>query len=249
MADVSLTAVRPTDRFDRLDALRGAAIVWMVGFHFCFDLNHLGWLASKQDFYRDAFWTAQRSCIVSLFLLCAGLGQAVAGDSTQPWRRFWRRWAQIAGCAALVSAGSALMFPRSWISFGVLHGMALMLPLARVLAPARALLWPLGAAALVLPWLVQHPLFDSRWANWVGLVTHKPVTEDYVPVLPWLGVMLWGLAAGQWLLARRRTWLSGDLPRALQPLVALGRWPLAIYMLHQPILIGALLALGALRGH
>jgi uncharacterized membrane protein len=35
-------------RADRLDALRGAAIVWMVGFHFCFDLNHFGWL--QQDF-------------------------------------------------------------------------------------------------------------------------------------------------------------------------------------------------------
>ncbi|MFL6692233.1 MAG: heparan-alpha-glucosaminide N-acetyltransferase domain-containing protein, partial [Ramlibacter sp.] len=25
----------PTTRFDRLDALRGAAIVWMTAFHFC----------------------------------------------------------------------------------------------------------------------------------------------------------------------------------------------------------------------
>ena len=95
---------------------------------------------------------------------------------------------------------------------------------------------------------MQHALFDSRWTNWVGLVTRKPVTEDYVPVLPWLGVMLWGLALGQWLLARRRPWIGGALPHALRPLALLGRWPLTIYMLHQPILIGALMALAALRG-
>ena len=138
-------------RFDRLDALRGAAIVWMVLFHFCFDLNHLGWLQPPQDFYRGAFWTTQRSLIVSLFLLCAGAGQALAMQAGLGWRRFWRRWTQVAGCALLVSAGSALMFPNSWISFGVLHGMALMLIAARLLTPLRAWLWPLGAALLLLP--------------------------------------------------------------------------------------------------
>ena len=55
----------------------------------------------------------------------------------------------------------------------------------------------LGAVCLFLPALVSHPFFDTRWTNWVGLVTRKPITEDYVPVLPWLGVMLWGLAAGR----------------------------------------------------
>ncbi len=72
-------------------------------------------------------------------------------------------------------------------------------------------------------------------------MTRKPVTEDYVPLLPWLGVMLWGLAAGQALLARGRGVLAGALPRALAPLAALGRWPLTFYMLHQPVLIGAIL--------
>ena len=33
----------------------------------------------------------------------------------------------------------------------------------------------------------------------------------------------------------------------LRPLAWLGRWPLLVYMLHQPLLIGALGALQALR--
>ncbi|MBC7729129.1 MAG: DUF1624 domain-containing protein, partial [Microbacteriaceae bacterium] len=144
------------------------------------------------------------------------------------------------------SAGSALMFPGSWISFGVLHGMALMLLAARLAAPLRGWLWPLGALLVALPLVVQHPFFDSRLTNWVGLVTRKPVTEDWVPLLPWLGVMGWGLALGQWLLARHRPVLAGPLPRRLAPLAWLGRWPLAIYMLHQPLLIGALTAWQAL---
>ena len=64
---------RRASRFDRLDALRGVAIVWMAAFHFCFDLNYFGFI--QQNFYSDPMWTLQRTCIVTLFLLCAGAGQ------------------------------------------------------------------------------------------------------------------------------------------------------------------------------
>jgi uncharacterized membrane protein len=97
----------------------------------------------------------------------------------------------VLGCALLVSLGSWFMFPRSYISFGVLHGMAVMLiagardrPFqiaARALAVAGWRCWP-----CTLPQFMQHPFFDTRLTNWVGLITHKPITEDYVPLLPWL---------------------------------------------------------------
>jgi uncharacterized membrane protein len=226
-------------RFDRLDALRAVAMLWMAVFHFAFDLNHFGLLEPRQNFYRDPLWTLQRTAIVSMFLFSAGLAQAVAIDAGS--RRFWRRWAQVAGCALLVSVGSWFMFPNSWISFGVLHGIALMLIVTRFTARLGPWLWPLGLLALLLPQFVQHVAFDTRWTNWVGLVTRKPITEDYVPLLPWLGVMWWGLAAGQWLLAHRRVQFSAALPRGLAPLAAVGRWPLSFYMLHQPVFIGLLL--------
>ena len=215
-------------------------MVWMAIFHFSFDLNYFGLLVPRQDFYIDPFWTQQRTAIVSLFLFCAGVAQAVAVHAGQGWPRFWRRWAQIAACAVLVSVGSALMFPKSWISFGILHGIAVMLIAARLASPLRAWLWPLGMLLVLLPQGIQDSFFDTRWTNWVGLVTRKPVTEDYAPVLPWLGVMLWGVAAGQWLLAQRTHVLSGAVPRVAQPLALLGRWSLSFYMLHQPVLIGGL---------
>jgi uncharacterized membrane protein len=233
------------NRFDRLDALRATAIVWMAVFHLCFDLAYFRLI--REDFYRDPFWTVQRTCIVTLFLFCAGLGQAVAVEQGQTWRRFWRRWAQVAGCALLVSLGSWLMFGPRFIHFGVLHGIAVMLVIARLTARWGAWLWPAGAIAIALPWLVQHPVFDSRLTNWTGLVTRRPPTEDFVPVLPWLGVVWWGVASGGWVLRRRREWLTGAVPRVLHPLAVLGRWSLTFYMLHQPVLIGAVMAWMALR--
>lgn len=223
-------------RFDRLDALRGLAVVWMVGFHAAFDLDHFGFI--DEDFRRDPLWTGQRIVIVSLFLFSVGLGQALALDAGQPTRRFWRRWLQIAGCAALVSVGSWLMFPHSWIFFGVLHAVAVMLPIVRLTAGWGAWLWVGGAVAIALPQLLASNLFDGEALRWLGLARRKPVTEDFVPLLPWIGVVWWGLASGQLLLRRVPQVLRGAMPRSAQALAAIGRRSLAIYMLHQPLLIG-----------
>jgi len=232
-------------RFDRLDALRAVAMLWMAVFHFFFDLSHFRLI--RADFYDDPFWTVQRTCIVTLFLFVAGMGQAIAVEQRQSWPRFWRRWAQVAGCAVLVSIGSWWMFGPRFISFGVLHAIAVMLIVTRWTARFGPWLWVAGAIAIALPQFIEHPFFDTRLTNWIGFVTRKPATEDYVPLLPWLGVMWWGLAAGQWVLAQRRHWLSGPVPPAVRPMAVLGRWSLSFYMLHQPVLIGIVLAVATLR--
>ena len=135
-------------RFDAVDALRGLAMVWMTEFHFSFDLNHFGFW--RQDFYSDPLWTWQRTLILSLFLFCAGIGQAIAVRQGQSWPRFWRRWAQLVGCALLVTLGSWLMYPQSYIYFGVLHGMAVMLIIVRLCARYGGWLWCLVAYSLLL---------------------------------------------------------------------------------------------------
>lgn len=166
MSAAPVAPAAPALRHARIDALRGVAMLWMAAFHLSFDLNHFR-LIPRQNFYTDPFWTWQRVFIVSIFLFCAGLGQAVATQrrGARLDARFWRRWAQIAACAALVSAGSWLMFPRSWISFGVLHGIALMLIALHLLAPLRRGLWVAGAVAIALPLWIQHPFFDTRLTN------------------------------------------------------------------------------------
>ena len=238
-------------RFEAVDALRGLAMVWMTAFHFSFDLNHFGFW--QQDFYRDTFWTGQRTLILSLFLFCAGLGQAIALAQGQTWPRFGRRWAQIAGCALLVSAGSWFMYPQSFIYFGVLHGMAVMLLIVRLTAHWGAWLWLAGAVAVAIKFIYSGAIItpatghfveimNSPLFNWLGLVTRNPVTEDYVPLLPWMGVMWWGVAAGDWLTRHRPAAFTRPLPAPLKPLVGLGRWSLSYYMVHQPVMIGGLMA-------
>ena len=188
---------------------------------------------------------------MSLFLFTAGLSQAVAAQQGQSWGRFWKRWAQVAGAAVLVTAGSMLMFPDSFIYFGVLHGIAVMLIVVRLTAGWGVWLWPLGALAIaakfVAPFVIEAwptlSVLNQPGFNALGFISRLPITEDYVPVLPWLGVMWWGVAAGRWALQNRPTWLgAGQGPaRGLKRgLVVLRRWSLSYYLLHQPVMLGLL---------
>lgn len=257
---MQLSPINPA-RFMYIDLLRGCAVVWMTLFHFCFDLNYLGlW---SQNFYSDAFWVWQRNSIVGLFLFCAGLSQAIAFQNGQTWRRFWLRWGQIVACASLVSAGSYWLFPTSFIYFGVLHGMAMMLILVRfsLSCGLGAWLWLLGGVIFALQAIVFYgaelnlvpSVFNTKWLNGLGWISRKPVTEDYVPLLPWLGVISWGAATGRWWLAQYPVVLQGShspqLSRynPLSWLTLLGRWSLSWYMVHQPILLGLLMAFMLLK--
>jgi uncharacterized membrane protein len=111
--------------------------------------------------------------------------------------------------------------------------------------------------ALALPWLAAQghavwpadlEFLNGRLFNWLGLISRKPITEDYAPLFPWLGVMCFGMAAGQWMLQRHATALERVGPRLgqgvaatpLRGLALMGRWSLSYYMLHQPLMIGAL---------
>jgi uncharacterized membrane protein len=251
-------------RFAAIDMLRGLAMVWMTLFHFSFDLQHFGYL--QANFYADPFWTVQRMAIVSLFVFCAGLGQAIAVQQGQSWGRFWKRWRQIALCALAVSVGSWFMFPNSYISFGILHGIALMLIVVRLLGGAGNWLWLLGVVALALPplaaqlhaiWPDGTEFLNAPSFNWLGLISRKPITEDYAPLFPWLGVMCFGMATGQWFVRQHGAALErvgqafsrGASAAPLRGLALLGRWSLSYYMVHQPLLIGALSLLASMSKH
>jgi uncharacterized membrane protein len=176
--------------------------------------------------------------IVSSFMLLVGISLVLADQAGLSNARRWQRIAVIALCALLVTAGSYAAFPRTFITFGILHSIAV----------ASILAWPLvrypfaalitGMAIVAVGLQVRLPLFDTPWLNWIGLMTHKPATEDYVPLFPWLGVVLIGIAIG--------AWLSGKAFQPLQPvarvapawLTWLGRHSLIVYMVHQPVLLG-----------
>lgn len=232
-------ALKP--RYMVVDMLRGFALLIMFGYHFCFDLRMFGALSG--DFNKDLFWLGYRAVIVSLFLVTMGMSLTLATSKGLRRKPFLRRAGIIAACALVVSAASWVMFPKTVIFFGVLH----FIVVASFLGLAfRRFLWPnlvLGAGVIVLGVCWSHPIFDLKGLQWVGLMTRKPVTEDYVPLIPWFGVVLVGMFLAGLVYGRGRppAWAAKEYTgRASRLLALMGRHSLLLYMAHQPVFMGVL---------
>lgn len=232
------------NRYVAVDGLRGLAVLLMVIYHFTFDLNYFGQV--QIDFYNDPLWLGFRALIVSMFLGLVGISLHLATRHGINRPAFVRRLLLLIFNAALVSAGSYMVFPESMIYFGILHFIAVASVLGLFMVRFYRLNLLLGILLISAGFFMSHPLFDHPMLHWVGLMTHKPVTEDYVPLVPWLGVVLVGLFLG------RRYFSAEPLPRllrwpgeppAMRVLTLAGRHSLLIYMVHQPLLIGAMFVL------
>jgi uncharacterized membrane protein len=221
---------------------RGAAIVAMIAYHFGWDLSFLQLAPIRV--VGDPVWNVFARSIAGSFLALAGFGLCLAHGRTFRARPFLIRLARIGAAALAVTIATYFAFPESYIFFGILHAIAvcsvLALPFLRL--PA----WVTGAAAvlcLVAPRLLTNPALDHPLLDWLGLGAQEPLTNDYVPVLPWLGPVLMGVAAGR-IVLRDRSPPAFARWRAAGPITGAlawaGRRSLPIYLVHQPLLLAAL---------
>ncbi len=227
-------------RYQLLDILRGLAILAMIVFHLGWDLYYFGY--SSVDVTTAWGWVIFQKSILTSFLLLVGAGLVLGHGKGIRWRRFWRRFALLVGAALLVSIGTYIQFPDYFVFFGVLHAIALfsLLGLAFLRLPPL-LVAVLGLAVIAANFAYNDPVFSSRALGWIGFWPVSPETTDIVPVFPWFGVVLLGIAGMRLVLAspfaeRLAAFHSGE-PLA-RGLAFVGRWSLLIYLVHQPLLVG-----------
>lgn len=222
----------------RLDCARGLTVFAMVGYHFCFDLIHFGYGSFEglaRDMNHHLGWLTLRSLIVGSFILISGL--SLGYRKTCPPSSYRKSQCLLGLSALMVSIGSYFVFPDTWIDFGVLHFFFI----TRLLVPLFLRYTPrtlsILAAILALISCAQHPFFDAIPWRWIGLTTHKPLTEDYVPLLPWISVFIIGLAASSFI----KPHIQPHPPQyaLIKTTCWIGQHSLAIYLIHQPLLWGA----------
>lgn len=235
-----------SQRLPSIDVARGVAIVAMVIYHAAYDLSAQRLIAT--DVPSSLGWTIFARSIAGSFLFLVGVGLVLATANGIRWQQYLRRLSMIAGGAALVTIGTWWFEPGSFVFFGILH----LIAVASVLA-LPFLRWPsfvVGAVAAViiaLPFVFRSPLFDAWPLWWLGLQTMPMVSVDYVPLFPWFGVVLAGILGGRAVQANREiiaAWQPTAAPARW--LATAGRWSLVIYLVHQPILVGAVSAASAL---
>lgn len=229
-------------RLPLIDAIRGLLLFAMASYHFSWDLANVrlvGWGVAV-----DPLWRAYAVAIAGSFLLLSGLSFRLAERGGFDPLRYGARLLRIALAAAAVSIGTYLVFPDAWVFFGILH----MMLLASLLAPLLvrlpdALLILLAAAALVLPQVWRSPAFDGIGWGFLGLAETPPVSNDLVPLFPWIAPYILGLVIGGHFAGQGTGRL---LPRGTRWVAVLGRYSLVFYLVHQPLLYGLAIGLAAL---
>jgi uncharacterized membrane protein len=235
-------------RLDDVDVARGLALAAMAIYHFSWDLSFYQLIATPVG--ADPAWKWFARCIAGSFLFLVGVSLVLGHGVKVRWRPFLKRLAMVAAAAAAITVATYFAFPQSYIFFGILHCIALSSVLA--LPFLRLPWWAVGgAAAIVLaaPHGLASESFDASALLWVGLGTRVPRTNDYVPIFPWFGMVLLGLAATRLampVLRESARWRADDpLGRAL---AWAGRHSLIIYLVHQPLLLAILYPVAQIFG-
>ncbi|MCJ2111786.1 DUF1624 domain-containing protein [Methylobacterium sp. E-025] len=237
-------------RIPAIDAGRAAALAAMAAYHLTWDLGYLR--LTPENVALSPAGRVAAHVIAGTFLVLVGVGLVLMNGRGVRLRPTALRLLRVGGAAALITLATFYAFPDSFIFFGILHCIAvssvLALPFLFVPAVVTALA---GALVVALPHLVAHPLLDAPALFFLGLGRLTPQTNDYVPLFPWFGIVLLGVALGRIALpwfARSRAGLWQPRSRGARAATFAGRHSLAIYLVHQPLLLGALTGLVALTG-
>jgi len=244
---------QPAQRYREVDALRGLAILLMVSYHFAFDLVLFGY---AQVTLTSGFWLICARMSAILFLLLVGVAlvlQHMHGarqeHSRSRYEPYLVRGLKIFGWGMVITLVSWAVMGRPVILFGILH----LIGVATILAYPFLGRFPLsagvGVGLIVIGALLNaQPAVHPGWF-WLGWRPIDLYQLDYFPLLPWFGVTLLGVAAGQWVYpggVRRWHALAWDHSGLLRLLAWLGQRSLLIYLVHQPVFFALLMLVGLL---
>ena len=234
-------------RYHLIDALRGLALLNMLGMHFLYDVNVV--FAREPTWYLRPEVFAWQQYICWSFILIAGFSFHWGQKGNL------KRGLLLNALGLVITAVTLLAVPSETIWFGILNFMGcailLTIPLEKGLKrvpPALGLalcfalfllcyhvergVLGLGAFSLRLPAALYHYRFLAP----LGFPDAAFRSSDYFPMLPWYFLFLCGWFLGV-LFRRHESWQRAA--RVKIPLLsAVGRKTIWVYMLHQPLLMG-----------
>jgi len=226
------------NRIWELDALRGLCLVLVVAFHLWYDLVYLFGLIPLRAaglFRLMNDWGGVAFLVISG--VCVTLGKHPV-----------RRGLAVFGCGMVISLVTVGMYLLNFtgkgiiIYFGVLHclGVCMLLwPLLKTLP-----VWALASMGVILAAVGIYLKFSGvavsfPWLMPLGIPYWGFTSSDYFPLMPNLGYFLIGAFLGRTLYRSRQSLLP-QLP-GMGVFSWIGRHSLLIYLLHQPVLAGAVL--------
>ncbi|WP_207956931.1 heparan-alpha-glucosaminide N-acetyltransferase [Rubrobacter tropicus] len=248
MAERGKSAARHWD----VDVARGVAMAMVALYHLVFDLDNFGGYPVDST---GGFWAVFADASAFSFVFLAGLSLSISHarereSGRSPFGKYLRRGARIFADGMLITA-VFLALDYGYVLFGILHLIGLSIVLAYPFLGLRYSNLIVGLAVIAAGLYVRGEGFVVGGATGVllsplGVLPESLPMPDYRPLLPWFGVVLLGLFFGNAFYLARKGSPAAPPPLAA-PLAFIGRHTLFIYLVHQPVLIATLWALGIVR--
>jgi len=251
-----VTKKNSSERVWQIDAFRGIAIVMMITFHFIYDVAYFGEYTWSLD---TGFWWYFARVTASFFLIIVGISLTLSyrqvKDSKPIWgirKKYVIRGLKIFGGGLIITLCTGIFLDEGMIIFGILHCIGLSIILAYPLIKYRYLNLIIGILCMTGGMYLSRFTFDFNLLLWLGFRPQDMYTFDYVPLLPWFGLVALGLFIGNTVFfptarKKRRKTASFSIPLVARTVCYLGRHSLVIYLLHQPLLILILYGIGIIR--
>ncbi len=230
--EIKSIAKRSWKRIEFVDFLRGIAVVLMVMYHFFFDLAYFG----KIRIESEIFWFWLPRFIGGLFIFVSGISLTLARIKygNKLTRVYLRKGAKYFLLGLLISI---LTLPTGcYVRFGILHFFGVSVILASFFASLKYLAAFLGVTLIFAGIKLDEIHVNSESLLWIGIKPVNFCTLDYYPLLPWLGIMLMGIFAGN------SFNFNLKVPRFFKPITYVGRKSLTIYLLQHPLIIAVMQA-------
>jgi len=230
-------------RYPVIDWFRGFAILLMVIYHLCYDLDVFGYIDTV---FGTGYWVPFRYVIVISFLLLVGLSLQFVHYKKINVKNMKVRTLQLGLASAVVTISSYFIAPQKATLFGILHLILLASWLGLLFINRPKLSAIAGTTIFALGHFVETNLFDSNWLHWIGMVEYVRPALDYAPLFPWFGVVLWGIALGYVIQSNvfiSRSLLNINVTQSKfnSFLNWAGKHSLVIYLIHQPLMYGVLM--------
>lgn len=212
-----------------IDFVRGLAIILMIIFHFIVDLKDF---YSYPLDYLSGFWHIEGKLSAILFMLICGVSSTLGKNST-------RHGIKVFIWAMLLTAVTYLYSENYYIRFGILHFLGISLVSAHFIRPLP-IYWLviLSLVATIMGITFSDQYISSPYLFPIGLRNSTFTSMDYYPLFPWYGVFLFGIALGKILYGDKSKIPAPFLSSSpLNGIAYLGQHSLAVYLIHQPILL------------
>lgn len=214
------------ERIGEIDFFRVVAIALMVVFHFIYDLNEF---VNININYESGFWYYIGKIAAILFIV-------VSGVSSNFSKNKMKNAVKLLGYGILVSVATYFVFKDMYVRFGILHFLAIMTLSSIFLNRLNLLsLFLIQSFSLFFYILSERIRIDTFWLIPFGFKYYGFTTVDYYPIFPYIIFYILGIFIYRFIYSKGKRILQFEIKSNIIELVS--KKSLAIYILHQPILL------------